>query len=300
MPRKGPAVLCGPPVPPAALFSATISQIAGPHAMAIITLTTDFGPGSPYVAAMKGVILGIDPSVQLVDITHAIPPQDIRVAAVVLEDTVPWFPPGTLHVAVVDPGVGTERPLVWAELAGQQVLGPDNGLFSRLAARFPPQRIVRLTEPRYWLPDVSATFHGRDILAPVAARLSRGLDPAALGVPQTALSMLDWPEVRRHAEGLEGSVLYVDRFGNVISDITRSMLADWPEGASPWVGCRGAWVQGISRTYAQHPPGSLVAVVGSTGRLELAVVGGSAAARLGASVGERFEVRFSPPPAAAQ
>jgi len=264
--------------------------------MAIITLTTDFGPGSPYVAAMKGVILGIDPSVQLVDLTHAIPPQDIRYGAVMLEEAVPWFPPGTLHVAVVDPGVGTERPLIWAELAGQQVLGPDNGIFSRLAARFPPKRIMRLTEARYWLPEVSATFHGRDILAPVAARLSRGLDPAALGVPQQSLYMLAWPEVRRHAEGIEGSVLYVDGFGNVVSDITRAMLADCPQTITPWVGCRGAWVRGISRTYGQSAPGSLVALVGSSGRLELAVVEGSAAARLGAAVGDRFEVRFSPPP----
>lgn len=260
--------------------------------MAIVTLTTDFGLGSPYVAAMKGVILGINPLACLVDITHAVPPQDIRYAAVVLEDAVPWFPPGTLHVAVVDPGVGTDRPLVWAELAGQQVLGPDNGIFSRLAVRFPPTRIVRLTRAEYWLPEVSATFHGRDILAPVAARLSQGLDPATLGVPHPHLCMLDWPTVRRHPEGIEGSVLYVDGFGNLISDITWSMLADCPPGTTPWVGCRGAWVQGTAHTYAQHPPGSLVALLGSSGRLELAVVGGSAAARLGASAGERVEVRF--------
>lgn len=263
--------------------------------MALITLTTDFGLGSPYVAAMKGVIFSIDPSARLVDITHTIPPQDIRFAAVVLEDAVPWFPPGTLHVAVVDPGVGTDRPLVWAALANQQVLGPDNGIFSRLAARFPPTRIIRLTESRYWLREVSATFHGRDILAPVAAHLSRGIDPAALGVAQDRLSMLDWPEVRRHADGIEGCVLYVDGFGNLISDITGPMLADCPPAATLWVGCRGAWVQGISRTYGQHPPGTLVALVGSGGRLELAVVGGSAAARLGASAGERLEVRFGPP-----
>ncbi len=267
--------------------------------MAIITLTTDFGQASAYVAAMKGVILGIDPLACVVDITHAVPAQDIRYAAVVLEDAVPWFPPGTIHVAVVDPGVGTDRPLVWAELAGQQVLGPDNGIFSRLAARFPPTRIIRLTRRGYWLPEVSATFHGRDILAPVAAHLSRGLDPAALGEPHSRLCGLDWPEVRRHPEGIEGSVLYVDGFGNLISDITRPMLADCPQGITPWVGCRAAWVRGISQTYGQHPPGTLVAIVGSSGRLELAVVGGSAAARLGASAGERFEVRFTPPPACA-
>lgn len=263
--------------------------------MGIITLTTDFGQGSAYVAAMKGVILGIDPSACVVDITHGVPPQDLRYAAVVLEEAVPWFPPGTIHVAVVDPGVGTDRPLVWAEMAGQQLLGPDNGIFSRLAARFPPTRIVRLNQKQYWLPEVSATFHGRDILAPVAARLSRGLDPAALGEPHPRLAMLDWPEVRRHPEGIEGSVLYVDGFGNLISDISQTMLADCPHGVTPWVGCRGAWVRGIATTYGQHPTGSLVAVVGSSGRLELAVVGGSAAAWLGASAGERFEVRFGPP-----
>ena len=146
--------------------------------MSLITLMTDFGAGSPYVAAMKGVILSINPSVTLVDLTHAIPPQDVREGALVLEDVAPYFPPGTIHVAVVDPGVGTDRAILYAEIGSQRYVAPDNGLLSRLSRNTPPSRIVRLTNPDYWLRPVSATFHGRDIMAPVAARLSLGLDPA--------------------------------------------------------------------------------------------------------------------------
>ena len=147
--------------------------------MPIITLTTDFGTGSPYVAAMKGVILSINPAATIVDISHAVPAQDIARGALVLEDTTPWFPADTIHVAVVDPGVGTERAILYARIGPQQYIAPDNGLLSRLMARTPPSLVLRLTEREYWLPEVSHTFHGRDIMAPVAARLSLGLDPAA-------------------------------------------------------------------------------------------------------------------------
>ncbi len=260
--------------------------------MPILTLTTDFGVGSPYVAAMKGVVLSINPAATLVDVTHGVPPQDVRHAAIVLDDVAERFPDGTIHVAVVDPGVGTDRALVLAEIGRQRFLAPDNGLLSRLAARTRPAKIVRLTEPEFWLPDVSATFHGRDILAPVAARLSLGLDPDRLGVPQVRLAMLDWPVVRRRPDGIDGSVLWIDAFGNLITDITRAMLSGHPAWVQATVCCGEARVEGISRTYAEHPPGALVAVVGSSDRLELAVVGGNAAARLGAGVGDRVTLRW--------
>ncbi|MCR4411541.1 MAG: SAM-dependent chlorinase/fluorinase [Thermoguttaceae bacterium] len=260
--------------------------------MPILTLSTDFGVGSPYVAAMKGVVLSINPAATVVDITHAVPPQDVRYAAIVLDDVAERFPEGTIHVAVVDPGVGTERGLVLAEIGRQRFLAPDNGLLSRLAARTRPSKIVRLTEPGFWLPDVSATFHGRDILAPVAARLSLGLDPDRLGVPQDRLVMLDWPEVRQRPDGIDGSVLWIDGFGNLITDITRAMLADHWAWDRAIVRCREGRVEGLSRTYGDRPPGTLVALVGSSDRLELAVVGGSAAERLGAGVGDPVELRW--------
>jgi S-adenosylmethionine hydrolase len=257
--------------------------------MSLITLTTDFGHGSPYVAAMKGVILSLNPAATVVDITHSVPPQDIRFAAVVLEDVTDRFPPGTLHVAVVDPGVGTERGIVFAPIGRQSYIAPDNGLLSRLARRTPPAKIIRLTEPAYWLQPVSATFHGRDIMAPVAARLSLGLEPEHLGEPQERLVMLDWPEVRILPGRIEGSVLMIDSFGNLVTDISAEMLAGRPADRVR-ISCAGRTIEGILATYGTRPAGSLIGLIGSSGRLELAVVGGSAAEMLGVQAGEQVEV----------
>jgi S-adenosylmethionine hydrolase len=257
----------------------------------ILTLTTDFGSGSPYVAAMKGVILSLNPAATLVDLSHAVPPQDVRYAAVALEDVAGHFPAGTIHVAVVDPGVGGPRALVYARIADQHYLAPDNGLLSRVARRGHVHQVVQLTEADYWLKPLSATFHGRDILAPVAARLSLGLDPARLGVPHPALAELDWPEVRLTPRGIDGSVLVIDSFGNLVSDITAEMLAGHdPRGLE--VRCKTAEIRGLARTYGDAA-GELVALIGSTGRLEVAVVGGNAAARLRCGVGEPLGVRWS-------
>ena len=260
--------------------------------MAIITLTTDFGTGSPYVAAMKGVIFSLNPAATVVDITHDIPAQDVRHAAVVLDDVTDRFPPGTIHVVVVDPGVGTDRALVFVRIGRQNYLAPDNGVLSRLARRKTPAKIVRLTERRYWLHPVSATFHGRDILAPVAARLSLELDPDWLGVAQETLVMLDWPEVAAKPQAIRGSVLFIDGFGNLITDITAEMLADRPKEQGLRVSCAGRSVEGLCRTYGDRPAGSLVALIGSSGRLELAVVGGSAAAMLKAGIGDVVTVEW--------
>jgi S-adenosyl-L-methionine hydrolase (adenosine-forming) len=260
--------------------------------VSVITLCTDFGVSSPYAAVMKGVILGLNPAAVLVDLTHAIRPQDIRQAAIVLDDVSGRFPAGTLHVAVVDPGVGTDRAIVFARLGEQNYLCPDNGLLSRLAQRVRPTQIVRLTESDYWLKPVSDTFHGRDIMAPVAARLSLGLDPARLGVAQERLADMAWPEVLTGQHGIDGSVLLVDSFGNLSTNITAEMLAGHPAGDALRVVCKGVEVHGLSRTYAQHAPGELVAVIGSSGRLELAVVNGNAAVRLRVGVGETVSVQW--------
>ena len=260
--------------------------------MSVITLTTDFGTGSPYVAAMKAVILCVNPAATLVDLTHAIQPQDVRHGALVLEDVCDRFPADTTHVAVVDPGVGTERAMVYARIGRQSYVAPDNGLLSRLSRRNPPSKIIRLEKPKYWAHPVSATFHGRDIMAPVAAQLSLGLDPEKLGPPLKRLVELEWPEVHISPNKIEGNVLFVDSFGNLITDITAKMLSGRPTDSRAHIVCKARETWGIYQTYADVPAGNLVALISSSGRLELACVGGSAAARFNAKVGTRVVVNW--------
>jgi len=257
-----------------------------------ITLTTDFGPDSPYVAAMKGVILSRNPGVRLVDLTHGIPAQDIRHGAIVLDDVTPWFPPGTIHVAVVDPGVGSDRKLIYARIGAQQYLAPDNGLLSRLARRQAPSTIIHIARPQYWFPVVSKTFHGRDILAPVAAHLSLGLAPEALGERLAELLTLDWVEAVVTRGKIEGKIELIDSFGNLISNITADQLVDVPRGEEVTVECDEHQTQGIFATYSDQPEMTLIALIGSSGKLELAIVGESAAIMLGVRAGTPIEVRW--------
>jgi S-adenosyl-L-methionine hydrolase (adenosine-forming) len=254
-------------------------------AMSIITLTSDFGTGSPYVAAMKGVILSINPAVTIVDITHAIPAQDIRHAAVVLDDVTGRFPQQTIHVAVIDPGVGTPRAIVYACIGGQHYIAPDNGLLSRLAARTPSAKIIRLEDPQFWLEPLSSTFHGRDIMAPVAARLSLGLEPERLGPAVEALTLLEWPEVRMTPSRITGVVQQIDSFGNLITNIRAEMFAGRPTDYRACVVCNIYETWGIFGAYGDRPSGTFVAIIDSQGRLELAIVGDNAASRLGIQVG---------------
>ena len=251
----------------------------------LITLTTDFGPGSPYVAQMKGVILSLYREVDLVDISHAIGPQNVREGAVVLADTTPHFPPGTIHAAVVDPGVGTGRRLLYAELGQQRYLAPDNGLLSLLAIREQPQRMQALECNKYWLPRTSQTFHGRDILAPVAAQLALGVDPDELGPPLSSLHMLDWPQPQWSQRGVIGEVLYVDSFGNVITNLLRDDVAAAGNAARLIVSCAGRTIRGLVPIYAAAAPQELVALFDSQGRLELAIVQGNAAHELAVTPG---------------
>jgi len=253
--------------------------------MPIITLTTDFGTGSPYVAAMKGVILSINPAATIIDISHAVPAQDVARGALVLEDTTPWFPEGTIHVAVVDPGVGTARSILYARIGSQQYIAPDNGLLSRLSARWQPSTVLRLTEKTHWLPTVSHTFHGRDIMAPVAARLSLGLDPRLLGPAAGQLDQLDLPLPRVVDDKVRGEVISIDSFGNLITNIAFDLLAGKPNDSRACVVCGIYETFGIYHTYGEQAAGMLVALIGSAGRLELAIVGDNAAARMGVSVG---------------
>ncbi len=256
----------------------------------IITLTTDFGVSSPYGAAMKGVMLAINPALQIVDITHAIPPQQIAQGAMALADTTLLFPAGTIHIAVVDPGVGSSRAIIYADIADQRFVCPDNGLLSRLADRQPPTKIIHITAEQYFRQPVAPTFHGRDIMAPVAARLSLGLDPDQLGPAHLELQKLDWPGATRMANRIEGKVVAVDSFGNLITDITRDMLADVPTDESVTVRCDEHETQCIFKTYADQPPMTLVALIGSNDQLEIAIVDDSAKIMLGVGVGAPVEV----------
>jgi len=258
----------------------------------IITLTTDFGLGSHYVAVMKGVILSINPAAVIVDITHGIPPQDIRQAALVLDDVCERFPVDTIHVAVVDPGVGTSRAIVYARIDQRHYIAPDNGLLSRLAARHRPSKLIKLQNRDFWLHPVSSTFHGRDIIAPVAARLSLGLDPAELGPPLEQLATLQWPQPRQTERRIEGMVVTVDSFGNLETNITAEMLAGRPTDERVCIVCGIYETFGIYHTYAEQPNGMLVALINSAGRLELALVGDNAARRLGVGPGTHVVVAW--------
>lgn len=252
---------------------------------AIITLTTDFGLRDAYVAEMKGVILGITARagrpVQLVDVTHEVRAHDIAGGALALEAAAPFFPPGTVHVAVVDPGVGTARRALAVLAGGQVFIGPDNGLFTPFLAG-EAWRAFRLEAPEYRLPVVSPTFHGRDVFAPAAAHVAAGLDPARLGPPVTDPCRLAWPEVREVAGTVAGAVVHVDRFGNLVTSIHDQSVAAL--GPDPMIRIAGRVVPLVG-TYGELPPEGAGALIGSSGRLEIAVREGDAAAILKAGPG---------------
>jgi S-adenosylmethionine hydrolase len=274
---------------------------ADPPSDAIITLTTDFGLSDPYVAALKGVILAINPRAILVDITHEVRPQQVMQATFVTQAAWPYFPPGATHLVVIDPGVGTGRRAVALETPRGRFVGPDNGVLSAALpdeARpaggqkaapvpLPPEyRAYAISNPRYMLRPVSATFHGRDIFAPAAAHLSLGVPIEELGERLDAIVALPPLRAPRNADGsLVGRVVHVDRFGNAITDIRAE---DLPEHEfTVELGRRR--VSGLARTYAEATV--LSALVGSSGYLEVALRNGSAARELGVEIGDAAALR---------
>jgi S-adenosylmethionine hydrolase len=257
----------------------------------ILTLTTDFGADGHYVAQMKGIVLGLAPGTQIVDLCHAIPPQDIAMASYMLGEVVQSFPRGTVHLAVIDPGVGTDRRLIVVEACEQWFVLPDNGLIGGVLRSFDPAGTWEIRNPELRRSEVSSTFHGRDILAPVAAHLLRGGDPSDVG------PKIDYPSVPGLTPrpgfldgSLDGEVVFIDWFGNLITDVFRRWFGrddprDWE------VEILGQTIPAISRTYGEHPPGTLLALIGSTRRLEIAVVNGDAAKQLGAGCGTTVSLR---------
>jgi S-adenosylmethionine hydrolase len=257
----------------------------------IVTFTTDFGARDGYAGAMKGVVLSIAPQAQLVDITHGIPPHDVAAGAVALAQAAPLFPPGTIHVAVVDPGVGGARAALVVAAAGQLFVGPDNGLLS-LAAKG-ARRIHAITAPAFRREPVSPTFHGRDLFAPTAARLAAGAGIDDAGPLLEAMIDLRAPAVHRHGGVIEGEVIHIDGFGNLITSIPADAVPGDPaaEVAIEIDGTEGRFSPVLGRTFSDTEPGALVAYVGSGGQLEIARRDGSAAERIGAARGSSVRLR---------
>ncbi len=259
--------------------------------MKILTLTTDFGLRSGFVGIMKGVIYSIALQVEIVDISHSIAPQNIQEGAFTLWRAAPFFPPGTIHVYVVDPGVGTQRRPLAAQIGDQYFVGPDNGLLTPLLEAAEgaqqPVEVIHLNNPKYWLPKVSHTFHGRDVFAPVGAHLANGISLSALGPRLDNPVRMKLPHPVKTETCWTAHVTLIDTFGNLTLDLPASMLQCRTDALFR---LRGTVVTGISESYGQKQPGDLIALVDSEDYLEIAVVNGSAAERLGAQVGDTVEV----------
>lgn len=266
-----------------------VSARAAKSQLPTITLTTDFGVSSPYVAQMKGVLIGACPDVRLVDVTHAVPPQDVAAGALVLADCCRWFPPASVHLAVVDPGVGTSRRILAAHIGEHRFVFPDNGLITLLVSALshssaPRPRVVAVDSTAVPTANRSHTFHGRDIMAPVAACLAQGAAVEELGPPIGDWIVLDLlPTVAE--KSIEGRVLWVDDFGNLVTNIRQDVL---PPRFRVEVG--GHRVDDHVQTYGQRDSGCVVSLVGSSGWLEVAVVNGSAAAQLSLARGAEVRV----------
>jgi S-adenosylmethionine hydrolase len=259
----------------------------------VITLTTDFGMEDGNVGVMQGVILGLNPEATIVDLTHDIPPQNLAAAAYVLRRAYAYFPPGTIHVVVVDPGVGTDRRAIAAHSPDASFVAPDNGVLTyviqELRAAQREVRIVNLTNRQYWLPQVSNVFHGRDIFAPVAAHLSLGVQIDALGTELDDIVMIPLPRPEIHRGKITGQVAHIDHFGNLLTNIPSSDLL--PLGASLIITLADRQIEGLSKTFAQREDGELIAYIDSSGHLAIAVVNRSAQRLLNSSVGASVEVQ---------
>ncbi len=256
-----------------------------------ITLMTDFGLQDGYAGVMKGVIYRIVPDAKITDISHAIHPQDVRQGCLALGRSYHYFPEGTIHVAVIDPGVGTQRRAIAAKVGKHFYVCPDNGLIT-IPMKQAQQtgeaiEVVKLDQPRYWLPQVSNVFHGRDIFAPVAAHLANGTPLHEMGSKIEDAVQLEMPEPKAVAHGWRAEVIDIDRFGNLGTNLTEEQLKG-QKVARVRVGEKE--IEGLVKSYGEREPGSLVALIGADGELAISVVNGSAAKRLKAQVGTQVDV----------
>ena len=264
----------------------------------VITLLTDFGNQDAYVGIMKGVIAGINPVVNIIDICHRVPPQDVFTGAYLLYTSYKYFPRKTIHVAVIDPGVGSRRDIVCVETKDYFFLVPDNGILSFIVQEEKPKSIIRLTNSKYFLPSPSNTFHGRDVFAPVAAHLSLGVKPQQLGIKINQLEQLDIPKpVCKKTGQVEGQIIYIDQFGNLITNIKKEYLVKWvgDQKSEDRINQRKSTlkelfslcntietvigkkkIMGLSKTYTDVKPGEPLVLIGSSGFLEVSINQGNA------------------------
>jgi len=273
----------------------------------VIALMTDFGTTDIYVGVMKGVIQNICPQAQIIDVTHAIAPQNIQHGAFTLLNAYRYFPPGTIFVTVVDPGVGSDRRLIAVQAGDYTFVAPDNGVLSYVLAELGDAYAVELTNTEYRLPNVSATFHGRDIFAPAAAHLAAGVNFEDLGTPMDHLSVFAPPDFMIDGDMITGEVLHIDHFGNIITSIgtlewlTKNQLELRPRFGDEKASLRfhdadvmlnERTFEGIVGNYAVTTPGDWLAMVGSSGFLELAINQGNCASRLGTLIGDPVKIRI--------
>lgn len=255
----------------------------------VITLTTDFGVQDHYVGAMKAVLLSISEKARLVDISHQIPPQDIMAGAWVVRNSAMLFPPNTVHLVVVDPGVGTNRKPIAIKIKDQYLVGPDNGIFSLITDQY-DYKGVELTNPKFWRSDQSSTFHGRDIFAPVAAHLSNGVKMSELGQPIEKLETYRWAVPISDRDGVQGWVVHIDHFGNLISNIPESMIRDAVGGGDLKIYVGNTIFDTVVNTFGDVPDGEPAAYIGSSGVLEIAINKGDAREMLGVQKGAQVSI----------
>lgn len=254
----------------------------------MITLTSDFGLKDPYVAEMKGAILSINPNANIIDITHGVEKFNIRMGAFMLASAAPYFPNGSVHLAVVDPGVGTERRAILVQTKQGFFVGPDNGLLMLAAQNQGIEHTYELTNPMFMLLKVASTFHGRDVFAPVAAHLDKGVKPSEFGPVINAAVSPEFASVKRRNGSLIGEVLYIDGFGNLITNISQKEMT---KAKTVNVNLQNISLNlTFGKTYAQAKPQEPIALIGSHGFLEIALNQGSAAEKFHVKAGDKIEV----------
>ncbi len=257
----------------------------------MITLTTDFGLKDPYVAEMKGAILTINPKATLIDVTHEIEKFSIRMCTFTLASAAPYFPPGTVHLAVVDPGVGTKRRAILIQTKQSFFVGPDNGSLFLAAENQGIEHVYEISNSKFMLPKVSHTFHGRDVFAPAAAYLDLGIDSGEFGAELFDAVKPEFAVVKEKDDGLVGEVLHVDGFGNIITNISERHLTT---GGTTHIKLRNVKLQAaFTKTYAQAKPKQTIALIGSHGFLEIAQNQASIAEVFGVKVGDKIAVSFT-------
>jgi S-adenosyl-L-methionine hydrolase (adenosine-forming) len=261
--------------------------------MPFITLLTDFGSKNGFTGVLKGVIWKIAPDTQIADITHEITAQNIMEGAIALWRAAPFFPAGTIHVAVVDPGVGTARRPIAAQVGDHYFVGPDNGIFTPLMEEAESKqqgvKVFHLDNPKYWLPKVSNTFHGRDIFAPVAGHLAAGVPIGKIGTLINDPVRLVMPHPVRTERGWQGQVVLIDIFGNIATNLSGDLVRNKP---NVMIQIGGERIQGLVKSYGERPPGEVVALVDSENFLEVAVVNGNGAQKAGAAIGDPVELVY--------